>query len=161
MSDPLPLLQEFYQDKLTTLVRHIAGARHIGQYDANNTYQYVINREETQLQWIGQAIVALGGTVTQQSAEPDRGAAKDKSVAARIMSEDAGDAQAFVDRWKPKVEAMTNVRHRNMLLVVLNECLEQKRFFEQGAAGNENLLGVRTPAAGARVGSVLPTRWIE
>ena len=49
---PLPLLQEFYREKLALLLRHQAGARLIGQYDANNTYQYIINREETQLTWV-------------------------------------------------------------------------------------------------------------
>ncbi len=33
----------------------------MSQYDANNTYQYIINREETQLSWLAQAITELGG----------------------------------------------------------------------------------------------------
>jgi hypothetical protein len=72
VTDLLTLLQEFYRDKLTELLRHIAGARQIAQYDANNTYQYIINREETQLSWVGQAIVALKGTVSGEGAEPER-----------------------------------------------------------------------------------------
>src|SRR5262249_11857171 len=132
------------------------------QYDANNTYQYIINREETQLQWIGQAIVGLGGEVSMFNTEPDRsGAGKGKGAAQQITSEDARGAQAFVDRWKPRIEAMTNVRQRNMLNIVLGETLEQKRFFEQAAAGDKELLGLRAPAVGERVGDVLPTRWIE
>ena len=83
-TDLLPLLQEFYRDKLAELLRHIAGARAIAQYDANNTYQYVINREETQLSWVGQAIVGLGGTVAADSAEPQR--ASGKSAASTIVS---------------------------------------------------------------------------
>lgn len=161
MTDTLSLLQDFYKDKLASVVRHIAGARQIGDYDANNAYQYIVNREETQLQWIGQAIVALGGDVVSSNPTVDRQAVKGQDGAKRIAEEDAKDSQAFVDRWKPRVEAMDNVRHRNMLQVVLGETLEQKRFFEQAVAGNQNLLGVRTPAAGARVGSVLADRWIE
>jgi len=39
VTDLLALLQEFYRDKLTAMLRHQAGARLIGQYDINNTYQ--------------------------------------------------------------------------------------------------------------------------
>ena len=73
----------------------------------------------------------------------------------------AREAQQFVDRWRPRVEAMTNARHRGMLRVILGEMLEQKRFFEQVVGGNLDLLGRRTDAVGARVGEVLPTRWVE
>ena len=52
VTDLLPLLQEFYREKLAMLLRHQAGARLVGQYDVNNTYQYIINREETQLSWL-------------------------------------------------------------------------------------------------------------
>ena len=60
MTDLLPLLQEFYREKLAALLRHQAGARLIAQYDANNTYQYIINREETQLSWLPTAITRAG-----------------------------------------------------------------------------------------------------
>ena len=70
MTDSLPLLQEFYREKLAALLRHQAGARLIRQYDANNTYQYIINREETQLAWVAAAILELGGAVPADSAEP-------------------------------------------------------------------------------------------
>ncbi len=36
-SATLPLLLEFYTDKLGALLRHQANARLVGQYDANNT----------------------------------------------------------------------------------------------------------------------------
>ena len=79
----------------------------------------------------------------------------------RILEEDARDAQAFVDRWTPRVQGMTNARHAKMLRVILGETLEQKRFFEQARAGQLDLLGRRPDHVGPRVGSVLPTRWIE
>jgi hypothetical protein len=162
VNDSLPLLQDFYQDKLSVLLRHIAGARLVTQYDANNAYQYIISREETQLSWVGQAVVGLGGTVATSGTEPDRlGSSTAKEAGRRVMEEDVHGAQAFVDRWRPRTEAMTDARHRGMLRVVLGETLEQKRFFEQALAGDVNLLGVRSAAVGARVGEVLPTRWIE
>ena len=64
MTDLLPLLQEFHREKLAMMLQHIAGARLVGQYDANNTYQYIVNREEAQLTWVTTAIAELGGTVT-------------------------------------------------------------------------------------------------
>jgi hypothetical protein len=161
VTDVLPLLQEFYRDKLAALIRHEDGARGVTQYDANNTYQYIINREETQLSWIGRAIVDLGGEVPATPG-PDTGPAGKSSDAGRaVFSRDVEDAQAFVERWRPRVEAMTNARHRSMLRVVLGETLEQKRFFEQALAGHQDLLGRRAEHAGARVGAVLPTRWVE
>ncbi len=69
--------------------------------------------------------------------------------------------RAFVERWKPRVEAMTNARHRGMLRVILGETLEQQRFFEQALAGRDDLLGRRTSDVGVRVGEVMQTRWIE
>jgi len=158
----LPTLQEFYGDKLTALLRHQAGARLIGQYDINNTYQYVVSREETQLTWLQQAITELGGSIDGSAPEPTRqasgsGTARDHAV----IDEDLRDAQSFVDRWRPRIDALANARHRKMLNVILGETLEQKRFFEQARAGIVDLLGKRTDDVGPRVGRVLPTRWIE
>ena len=163
MSDELvSLLQEFYRDKLASVLRHQAAARHVAQYDANNTYQYIINREDTQLSWVGRAIVDLGGEVPADTSEPERKpSGKGTSAANSLIQEDARDAATFVERWKPRVEAMTNARHRGMLRVVLGEELEQKRFFEQALAGRTDLLGRRTDGVGKLEGVVLPTRWIE
>jgi hypothetical protein len=58
------------------------------------------------------------------------------------------------------VDAVSHARHRNMLNVILGESMEHKRFFEQAAAGLEDLLGRRTGGV-ERVGAVLPTRWLE
>ena len=161
MTGTLPLLEEFYRDKLARLLQHQAGARLIGQYDVNNTYQYIVGREEVQLSWLAKAIEDLGGTLAQQ-AEPNRAAAgKAADLAHRVLDEDARESQAFVDRWRGRVEAMTDARHRGMLRVILGETLEQKRFFEQALAGRTDLLGRRGEAVGPSHGEVLPSRWIE
>ncbi len=161
MTDLLPQLQEFHHEKLAALLRHQAGARRIVQYDANNTYQYIINREEAQLSWIA-AIVELGGAPPPNTSDTERSfSGKGKDAIRAILEEDARDAQAFVDRWRPRIEAMANARHAMMLRVVLGEVLEAKRFFEQALAGRTDLLGTRSPAAGVLVGEVLPERWIE
>lgn len=161
MTDLLALLQEFYGDKLTAMLRHTTGARHVGQYDYNNTYQYIINREEMQLSWVGKAIEELGGT-SPEVADPNRQVSgKGDPAAHGVFEEDARDAQTFVDRWRPRIETMTNARHAKMLRVILGEVLEQKRFFEQALAGRTDLLGKRAEQLGPAHGDVLPTRWVE
>jgi hypothetical protein len=158
----LPLLLEFYTDKLGAILRHEAHARLVGQYDANNTYQYIINREEVQLTWVSAAIADAGAGLPQVAApaeEPRQAAGAD--TARKIFEADRLDAQAFLDRWRPRVEAMTNARHRGMLRVILGETREQQRFFEQALAGRTDLLGRRAGVDGEASGEVLPARWIE
>jgi hypothetical protein len=159
VTDLLPLLQEFYRDKLSEVLQHTADARVVSDYDANNTYQYIINREETQLSWVAQAILELVGEVPTAGA--DRSGDRTSTDMRTVIERDAREAQAFVDRWRPRVEAMSNARHGKMLNVILGETLEQKRFFEQALAGRHDLLGRRTEDVGLLVGKVLPTRWIE
>jgi hypothetical protein len=163
VSDPiLALLQEFYIETLTTLLRHQAGARRVAQYDINNTYQFIVNRDETHLSWLGKAIAELGGAATDNQSEPDRGArGKGNAAAPAIFDEDAKQAQSFVDRWRPRVETMTHARHAKMLRVILGEVLEQKRFFEQALAGRTDLLGRRADVLAPSHGDVLSSRWIE
>jgi hypothetical protein len=161
VTDLLALLQEFYHEKLTMLLRHQAGARLVTQYDANNTYQYIVNREETQLTWLATAIAELGGTVGDAS-EPTRQAhGKGDAVARAVFDEDGHEAQSFVDRWRPRIDRLANARHAKMLRVILGEVLEQKRFFEQALAGRTDLLGRRADVLGPAHGEVLPSRWIE
>ena len=143
------------------LLRHQAAARLVGQYDANNTYQYIINREEMQLSWVAKALTELGDAATEapEVLRPAPGKGTDASHA--VFEEDARDAQAFVDRWRTRIDGMTNARHAKMLRIILGETIEQKRFFDQALAGRLDLLGRRGDAAGARVGSVMAERWIE
>ena len=161
MSDLVSLLQEFYREKLAALLKHQAGSRLVSQYDQNNTYQYIINREEAQLSWVGKAIAELGAIVPDDQAEPARGGGRGADGSRAIFDEDARDAQAFVDRWRPRLDQMSNARHALMLRVILGEVLEQKRFFEQALAGRTDLLGRRAAVLGPSFGDVLPSRWIE
>ena len=154
-------LQDFYREVLTSLLRHERAAQVVTQYDANNTYQYILNRQEAHLSWIGTAIAEMGGTLTEPADQNREISGKGDTAAHRIVEEDARDAQAFVERWRPRVDAMTNARHAKMLRVVLGEVLEQKRFFEQALAGRRDLLGRRGEQIGPATGEVLPTRWVE
>ena len=61
-------LTEFAADRLALLQRHEAGARAVGHYDFNNAYQYVINREETHLGWLQNALADYGAPLPPASA---------------------------------------------------------------------------------------------
>jgi hypothetical protein len=161
VNDLLGLLQDFYRDKLTAMLRHQEGARRILQYDVNNTYQYIINRDDAHLSWVGTAIAELGGTPPEVGAPSRPVDGKGDAAAQQVVEEDARDAQAFVDRWKPRIDGMSNARHAKMLRVILGEVLEQKRSFEQALAGRTDLLGRRADVLGPSHGEVLPSRWIE
>ena len=155
------LLTEFYSEKLASVAMHQAHARHVTQYDANNTYQYIINREEVQLTWLAKAIADAGGVVPDAAAAPAAAPVKGKDAVDALFDDDSRSAKAFLDRWRARVEAMDNARHRAMLHVILGETREQQRFFEQARAGRTDLLGRRGAAAAPAKGDVLPARWIE
>jgi hypothetical protein len=154
------LLEEFYRDKLAIRNRHVAAARVIGSYEINNTYQYVINRDDVQLSWLHNILSELSGQLSEVPEPEVRASGKGAQAERRILAEDRDLAQQFVDRWRPLVERVTHARHGGMLRVILGESLEQKRFFELALAGREDLLGRRPDGVGTG-GGVLPTRWVE
>jgi hypothetical protein len=161
----LKFLTDVTADRLAILLRHEAAARVVSHYDFNNTYQYVISREETHLQWVQTALAEFGVGLPQPStAYPAPEAPKGKKAAPSmfrgILEDDAKQLKAFVDRWRPRVDGITHARHRTMLGVILGESLEHARMFDQAAGGFEDVLGRRTSGA-SRVGGVLPTRWLE
>ena len=163
----LDTLKQFHKQKLTLLRRHVAAARYVIDYDFNNTYQYVINREDMHVQWVADAVedvaTALGHTDLKLDdvAEPEVSVSgKGKAAQSSVFAQDRDSAKAFVEKWRPIVDTLKHARHRTMLNVVLGESLEHRRLFEQAAAGFEDVLGKRTTFA-ERVGAVLPTRWQE
>jgi hypothetical protein len=159
-TDLLQLLGEFYREKSALRQRHAAAARFVVDYDFNNAYQYVINREDVHLTWVHYAVKDHGGTAEDAPEPRIEAAGKKEDAQHRVIREDRDGAQAFVDRWRGRVEKITNARIRTMLRVVLGETLEQTRFFEQALAGRTDLLGRRADGAGTR-GVVLPTRWVN
>ncbi len=165
-TDLQQILTEFAADRVALLERHEAGARAVSHYDFNNAYQYVINREEMQLPWLQTALADFGAALPPPSSTialpaVQKADKKGDGTAFRgIFEDDARQLAAFVERWRPRVAAMTHARHRLILDVILGESLEQQRMFEQAAAGMEDVLGKRTGGV-ARQGAVLPTRWME
>lgn len=159
-ADLLSLLEELYRDKLALRQRHLAVARSVSDYDVNNTYQYVVAREEFHLRWLLSAVEDLGGTVADVP-EPQVPASGRGDERWKVLArEDAEEARGFVERWTSRVAAITNARHRRMCQVVLGETLEHRRFFAQAAAGRNDLLGRRTGGL-TTGGGVLPVRWVE
>jgi len=157
----LALLRDFYAEKLALKRRHEAGARLVGQYDFNNTYQYIIVREETHLDWLCRAVRSLGGEVPEGGAAPHLPAAgKDVVEQTAIIEEDSRLMREAIERWRPRVEQVSDSRQKLMLRVILGEMLEQRRFFDQALAGRTDLLGRRTSPSKA-TGTVLATRWVE
>lgn len=158
-NDTLAVLREFHREKLAIRERHVAVARLVSHYDFNNTYQYIIARDDTQLSWLEAAIADLGGTPDTAPPVTLHEPAK-KGEFLPLVAEDSREAQAFADRWRPRMDSVSHVRHRKMMQVVLGETLEQKRFFDQMVAGRSDLLGRRT--GGETTGNgVLPVRWME
>ncbi len=112
-----------------------------------------------QINWLSDAVADLGGE-PEQVAEPQLPASKGDSAQTRLLTEDRDAARAFVEKWKPRLDGVSNARHRSLLRVILGETLEHQRFFEQALAGRTDLLGRRADGAGTG-GGVLGTRWIE
>jgi hypothetical protein len=160
------MLTDTAAERLALLQRHEAGARVVSHYDFNNTYQYIISREETQLQWLQSALAEFSAPLPAASATlpvpdvPKPGKKIDVTAYRGILEDDARGLTAFVERWRDRVPHMTHARHRTMIDVILGESLEHARMFQQAAEGFEDVLGRRTGGV-ARVGAVLPTRWME
>jgi hypothetical protein len=76
------------------------------------------------------------------------------------MAADADANEAFVERWTPRLAAITHARHRKMLDVVLGEMQEHGRLFRQAADGRTDVIGAAPPGT-VRHGVVLGTRWVE
>jgi hypothetical protein len=159
-------LTAFAADRLALLQRHEAGARAVSHYDFNNTYQYVIGREETHVTWLQNALAELNiplpgaAAALPMPAAPKASKKPDVSTYREILDDDSLHLRAFGDKWRERVAGLTHARHRTMLNVVLGETVEHQRLFEQAAGGFEDLLGRRTSGV-ERIGAVLSTRWVE
>jgi hypothetical protein len=164
----LDLLREFHRDKLAMRERHFSAAQGVTDYEYNNTYQYVIAREDVQLNWLRDAIAGMGGQIETPAERYDPGVAGvtaqltkgERQPQERVLEADRNAARAFVEKWRPRLERLPNARHLSMLRVILGETLEHQRFFEQAIAGRKDLLGRRADGAGTG-GGVLAQRWIE
>jgi hypothetical protein len=155
------LIRDFYLERVALLLQHESAARYISDYDVNNAYQYVIAREETHVSWLQHALLDLGGAIPADPAAPDLKRPAKGVDAVRSLSETDGRGnQRFVEKWRDRVEQMTNARHQGMLRVILGEMLEHLRLFQQAAEGRTDIIGTHLPI-NERRGKVIDTRWIE
>jgi hypothetical protein len=160
-AEQLALLQDLYRQRFALMQRHVEGARSIADYENNNTYQYVIAREEIHVQWLRAAIEDVSGTVptdVQSLAVPQGG--KGADLERGVIQDDVSQGKALLERWRPRIQSITNARHRKMVELMFGEMLEQQRFFEMALEGRDDLLGRRMPGASTG-GGVLPVRWVE
>ena len=158
-TDMLGLLREFYRDKHVMRHQHASAARFVSHYDFNNTYQYVIAREDMHLRWLIDAVADLGGQVDDSAPPGEDPSGSGTDLQASLITRDRDAAHAFVEKWRPRLEGIPNARHRSMLRVILGETVEHERFFDLAAAGRTDLLGRRADGAGTG-GGVLATRWV-
>lgn len=151
------LIRDFYLERVALLMRHEDVAQLVTDYDVNNAYQYIIAREQTHLSWLQHALLDLGAPLVN---DPSRGPALSAKGDAwkSLAGEDARANTQFVQKWRPKVEGVSNARHKGMLKVVLGENLEHARLFEQAAAGRKDLIG-KSLAINDHSGDVMANRW--
>src|SRR5215510_14795879 len=107
MSELKKLLTEFAAGRVALIERHEASARTVSHYDFNNTYQYVINREETHLAWLQNALAEYSAVLPPAGAgalpappAPTRGRKVESGAFRSILEDDAQYLGGFVDKWR-------------------------------------------------------------
>jgi hypothetical protein len=152
------LIRDFYLERVSLLMRHEDVAQLVTDYDINNAYQYIIARAQTHLSWLQHALLDLGAKLVD---DPSRGPKLSVKGDAwkSLAGDDAGSNQQFVDKWRPRVEGVSNARQKGMLKVILGEMLEHKRLFDQAAAGRKDLIGTSL-AINDHPGDVMPVRFV-
>ena len=160
MSEPTlaDLVREFYLERVSLLMRHEDVAQLVTDYDINNAYQYIIAREQTHLSWLQHALLDLGATLVGDPARGPVLSAKGDAWKS-LAGDDARSNTQFVDKWRLRVEVVSNARQKGMLKVVLGEMLEHARLFDQAAAGNKNLIGTSL-AINDHSGDVMAVRFV-
>ncbi|MCM3881888.1 MAG: ferritin-like domain-containing protein [Vicinamibacterales bacterium] len=151
------LFQSLYRETSELLLLRQARARSITSYEANNAYQQVLGRQDVHLRWISDAITDLGGAVPEVGLDESQTSTVKGTDVKTIVQLDAKAQQAFIERWRARVETMSNARHRKMLELMLGEMAEHLRVFEQALEGRTDILGRHTEGKILR-GVVLPAR---
>lgn len=154
------LLRDFYLERVALLMRHESAARFVSDYDVNNAYQYIISREETHVSWLQHALLDSSAEIPRDPSPPSVTPSRKTDVVREIAASDARGNHEFVSKWRDRIEAVSNARHKSMLHVVLGEMLEHKRLFEQAAEGRTDLTGTSL-SIHERRGKVIDRRWIE
>ena len=85
------LIREFYlRARRRCCMRHEdVGARSVTDYDINNTYQYIITREETHLSWLQHALLDLGAPLPGRPGRAGRWPPARRDAWKALAAEDA------------------------------------------------------------------------
>ena len=151
----LAFLKDFHRETLELFKARQTNAQSVAAYDANNGFQQVLGRQEVHLQWLRDAIAALGATVADSLDQVSGKASAE--TAKSIIDADAANQKAVIDRWAPRVAMVTNARHRKMLELILGEMKEHLRVLQQAADSRADLLGRHSDGKVLR-GSVMAAR---
>lgn len=154
------LIQAFYRERYAIYDRHVRGAQAVADYEFNNTYQYVIAREETHLRWLQDALTDLGAVPTGDAESLSLPDGKGLAREVAVIEDDARQQRAFIDRWGQALVTAPHARLGMLLRLIVNEMREHLRFFDLAIEGRDDLLGRRMPGASTGDG-VLPVRWVE
>ncbi len=160
MSEPTlaDLVRDFYLERVALLMRHEDVAVTVTDYDINNAYQYIIAREQTHLSWLQHALLDLGAALVNDP--PRAGALSVKGDGWKALAAQDATANAqFVDKWRARIDGVSNARQKSMLKVILGEMLEHKRLFDQAAEGRRDLIGTSL-AINDHSGDVMTTRFV-
>ena len=151
----LAFLKDFHRETLELFKARQTNAQSVAAYDANNGFQQVLGRQEVHLQWLRDAIAALGATVADSLDQVSGKASAE--TAKSIIDVDAANQKAVIDRWAPRVAMVTNARHRKMVELILGEMKEHLRVLQQAADSRADLLGRHSDGKVLR-GSVMAAR---
>jgi uncharacterized protein YciI len=149
-------LLDFYRETFDLWQTRLATARSVTGYDANNAYQQVLGRQEVHLQWLADAIADLVGAAPNLPDEATPPTAS-RGAAQSIIQADVRSQRASIERWAPRVPAVTHARNRKMLELILGEMKEHLRVLEQAIDGRTDLLGRHSDGKVLR-GEVLAAR---
>ena len=130
-------------------------------YDVNNTYQYIVAREETHVSWLQHALLDLGAQIPAEPPRPAVAAGKGDAWKG-LAAEDARANQEFVD----EVALQGGWRHARSAT---------KGHAEGAARRDARTQAVLRPGGGRHApissgtalainqhsGSVIGTRWVE
>ena len=156
-SQLLGLLQEFYRETLDLVQARQVNARSVKEYNANNAYQQVLGRQDVHLQWLADAMTPLGGAVPSPGQSQEDAVTTPHADEPALLESDARNQQSFIERWAPRVEAITNARHHKLFQLILGEMKEHLRVLQQAQAGRTDLLGRHSDGKVLR-GEVMATR---
>ena len=140
----ITLLQDFYRQTSELLLLRQARARSVTSYEANNAYQQVLGRQDVHLRWLSDAIADLSGAIPDVGIDESAASTAKGTDVNAIVELDASAQQAFIDRWAPLVQTLSNARHRKMLELILGEMAEHARVFGQALEGRTDILGRHT-----------------